>query len=282
LQKFIRFRAKKVLIEGKLIPTPVAVAVAASLLFACKGGFSPELQLFTRGPTAAFKRLAVILLEDAWPAEEQTPACIEALLVFGLYCQQVTSYQPPKQVIKQAVLLAAKASVSNSCIAWREGSNSVDRQVVLQPDQNLSMFNAAKLLRKLRSFQCDMDMFDKVAQMGDKTGCLKLIEGSSQLECMPLCHIVDQHCFRGIGHCMGEGSGNSFAERFCNIFQDCTGYNPRLQKEDGMADFESRPSVKRVRFAQECTDLTFPGLLSSLADCFSSFSSSRRLLSLQK
>jgi hypothetical protein len=41
------------------VETKVFAAVAAALLFADKGSFSPELQLFTRGSTACLKRLAV-------------------------------------------------------------------------------------------------------------------------------------------------------------------------------------------------------------------------------
>ena len=64
-------------------------AVAAALLFAERGSFSPELQTFTRGGTAAFKRAAVVLLEDAWPEDEvetrtRTPAAVAALTGLAL------------------------------------------------------------------------------------------------------------------------------------------------------------------------------------------------------
>ena len=73
LQKALRFHARRVDLGfgvaggGATLPTPLVAAVGAALLFAERGSFSPELQTFTRGGTAAFKRAAVVLLEDAWP-----------------------------------------------------------------------------------------------------------------------------------------------------------------------------------------------------------------------
>ena len=73
LQKALRFHARGVDLGfgaaggGATLPTPLVAAVGAALLFAERGSFSPELQTFTRGGTAAFKRAAVVLLEDAWP-----------------------------------------------------------------------------------------------------------------------------------------------------------------------------------------------------------------------
>ena len=48
-----------------------------------------HLQTFTRGGTAAFKRAAVVLLEDAWPEDEletgtRTPAAVAALTGLAL------------------------------------------------------------------------------------------------------------------------------------------------------------------------------------------------------
>ena len=48
-----------------------------------------HLQTFTRGGTAAFKRAAVVLLEDAWPEDELetgtcTPAAVAALTGLAL------------------------------------------------------------------------------------------------------------------------------------------------------------------------------------------------------
>lgn len=106
---------------GKLIPAPVVAAASAALLFASKGGFSPELQLFTRGATAAFKRLAVILLEDAWIEEDNMASSLEGLLALGLVTQQMNDYEPSHHLIISSMRIAAKAAMSCSLIAWRKG-----------------------------------------------------------------------------------------------------------------------------------------------------------------
>lgn len=126
VQKLIRFHASLVQLgsagpngESSCVPSCLLVAVAMALLFASRGGFSPELQLFTRGCTAALKRLAVILLEDAWVEAEDTPQQVAALLVLGLVTQRMHDYEPPRQLILAVLRLAAKAQRSKCIIAWR-------------------------------------------------------------------------------------------------------------------------------------------------------------------
>ena len=274
LQKIIRFHATVVKDAGELIPAPVAAATAAALLFANRGGFSPELQLFTRGATAAFKRLAVILLEDAWVKEEAMPRCLVALLALGLVTQRVSDYEPPRAVVVASMRLAAQAAASSSVIAWR-GGKAQDQMNVTQ--QHSALFqDAAKLLRLLRSFPGDMAMFDTVAA-ASKAGklplqhaagaCFKKLcssflalisllilqsprimgfnlshksknrimftkppnqaQAARRPEVMPLCHLVDQHTFRGIAHVLGKGSESSFALRFKSLFDKCS-WTPKL------------------------------------------------------
>ena len=124
LQKLIRFHATNVTLEENQPPVPscLLVAVVLALLFASKGGFSPELQLFTRGCTAALKRLAVILVEDAWVEAVETPRQLQALLVLGLVTQRMHDYEPPRKLIVEVLRLAAKAQQSKCIIAWRKGT----------------------------------------------------------------------------------------------------------------------------------------------------------------
>ena len=74
LQKIIRFRSKQVQLsevadktnKEAVASSAMVAATCLALLFGGKGTFSPELQLFTRGVTSALKRMAIILVEDAW------------------------------------------------------------------------------------------------------------------------------------------------------------------------------------------------------------------------
>jgi len=249
LQKIIRFHSQKVSMDSEmLIETPVLAAVTMALLFASKGGFSPELQLFTRGCTAAFKRLAVILLEDAWVKDEKTPLQLVALLTFGLVTQQMHDYEAPRDILIASMRLAARAAASRSIIAWRPNSRRAteDETVVLDKEQRRAVEMSARMLRILRSFPGDMAMFDTVAKMSSKP--LPFFCSEKQPEIMPLCHIVDQHTFRGIGHVLSEDAGATFADRFQFLFEKCTGCNPRFADLSG---FETKPEIQTARFAQQ-------------------------------
>ena len=74
-------------------------------------------------------------------------------------------------------------------------------------------------------------MFDTVAKMSSKP--LPFFCAEKQPEIMPLCHIVDQHTFRGIGHVLSEDAGATFADRFQFLFEKCTGWNPRFADLSG-------------------------------------------------
>ena len=190
LQKVIRFHAVAV-DYGECIPSPLLAATATGLLFANRGGFSPELQLFTRGATAAFKRLAVILLEDAWVKEDKTPSCVAALLASGLVTQRVADYEPPRSSVVAAMRMAARAAASSCIIAWRQKENRVskasaqvrkaDEHINVSKEQATLFQHSAKLLHLLRSFSGDMAMFDQVAA-ASKAGKLPLQHAAKRPE----------------------------------------------------------------------------------------------------
>jgi len=144
-------------------PSPAACPVACwwlwlwhFCLFASRGGFSPELQLFTRGCTAALKRLAVILLEDAWVEAEDTPQQVAALLVLGLVTQRMHDYEPPRQLILAVLRLAAKAQRSKCIIAWRSEKDQKGAPCALFVDVGWQFF--------VESFSGNLDI-NKVVPM---------------------------------------------------------------------------------------------------------------------
>jgi hypothetical protein len=252
LQKTIRFRSEAVdfgpFLNGPVVATPVVAATAAALLFADRGSFSPELQLFTRGATAALKRMAVILLEDAWVEADDgsTAQYVAALVALALATQRLTEYEPPIAAIRPTLRLAAQAAMSDSVAAWRTGCRR-DANVHIQQGSIEALKHAARLLRCVRSFSGDMDMFDTVAELG-KCGRLPVSQSLQRVSRMPFCHIIDQHSFRGIAHVL-HCPETSFTSRFSLIFDHCTGINPRIAN---VSEFESRENVKSVRHAQRC------------------------------
>ena len=95
-----------------------------------------------------------------------------------------------------------------------------------------------------------MRMFEGIAEAAKKRGALGMrrCDATTQPAVMPLCHLCDQHCYRGIAHVL-NGGGASFGARFELVFEHVTGANPRRADLRG---FEQRAAVARVRFAQEC------------------------------
>ena len=63
-----------------------------------------------------------------------------------------------------------------------------------------------------RSFDGDLRMFDGVAAAAKQRGALGMLRAHTQPAVMPLCHLCDQHCYRGIGHVL-NGGGASFGAR---------------------------------------------------------------------
>lgn len=236
------------------VPASVVAALSAALLFAETGVFSPELQLFTRGCTAALKRLAIILVEDAWvPGSEQA---VLGLLCLALATQRMGEYLPPRRVVLAALRLAARAADAETLIAWR--ADTVARHpssvAVNRPDA-LALEQAAKVLWVLRSFECDMKMLSKVAKIATGRGALRLSRAVAEerAHAMPLCHAIDQHTYRGVAHLGRSGCtlGASFADRFRTIFERTTGYNPRVTACP-RGGLETQPCVMETRFAQKC------------------------------
>ena len=287
LQKTIRFRAKTVNLgltqhdqqldvqqhnssEGSAAgvdtlscrpPAALVAAIAATLLFCEAGVFSPELQLYTRGSTSALKRTAVTLVEDSWVegAEQE----LQALMCLALATQRMPDYEPSREVILATARLAAKAVESPLLVAWRE-EKPVAQQPGLQQRQAKkievnsedakALTHSWELLNLVKSFQSDIAMLEKVARAATRMHGLKLLQAGDgdvngrRMEEMPVYHLVDQHTYRGIGH-IGPSSGRTFAQRFAAIFDQTTGFNPRLQNT---SRFEEQPVVMETRFAQLC------------------------------
>eukprot|EP00966_Prymnesium_polylepis_P038339 889630-Prymnesium_polylepis.1 len=138
LQKLARVQANRVRFPDKrIVNGRIVVMVALALCFSSRGdGFVPDLGLFVRGQTAALKRLAVVMVEDAWPLRqllralghgERNPGCVlAALLGASLVTSRVPSYAVPRDVVVSSLVVMAASLHSPACVAWRqwkEGKN---------------------------------------------------------------------------------------------------------------------------------------------------------------
>eukprot|EP00011_Vannellida_sp_DIVA3-517-6-12_P013194 CAMPEP_0114636566 /NCGR_PEP_ID=MMETSP0168-20121206/17052_1 /TAXON_ID=95228 ORGANISM="Vannella sp., Strain DIVA3 517/6/12" /NCGR_SAMPLE_ID=MMETSP0168 /ASSEMBLY_ACC=CAM_ASM_000044 /LENGTH=1272 /DNA_ID=CAMNT_0001848283 /DNA_START=143 /DNA_END=3962 /DNA_ORIENTATION=+ len=259
LQKTIRFAALHVQLpkagedapDACTVPSCIMAACTAALLFSKTGCFVPDLQMFTRGCVGALKRLFVILLEDCWL--EGAP--LQELAAAALVLQRCPDMQPGPGLIAMAVVTSGKAALSSAFWNWREvgGSSTCSkREIPVSIEEMAKIGQAARILRLLRSFGGDMDMADKVAAQA-RRGRAPLLrcKWAARPERMPLEHMVDQHAFRGIGHCVRPGVGEEFSTIFRAVFHEVTGVNPRWATDFDKEGFEKETVVSRVRFGQK-------------------------------
>ena len=246
------------------VPSRVYAATALALLFADKGSFSPELQLYTRGCTSALKRLAIILVEDTWLQVPKIERALRSLLGLALACQRITTYYPShKSVLKAIALAAAAADSPHVLLCWwphvpdkhnrnvGDAPGTRDDRTGVSKESAEALREAAKLLRVIRSFESDMQLMEKVAKEGS-TGTMRVFKADPRVrpKKMPAWHACDQHYLRGIGHLLGPNVAPSFAERFKKVFWWVTGTNSRLQKLNRFD--EKAQFIRQVRFAQKC------------------------------
>lgn len=252
-QKFIRCASDTITMNDESgdyrIDMSVAAACAVSLCATRRGNqFIPELGQFVRGQTSAFKRVAVIMVEDAWPDTEDASELLEGALTIALCSARVADYHVPIQALVRLAMTAAMCAVSRTAIVFRDVNMFADQKLRMAVNPQ-KMCKASCLINIVRSLKGDLEMFDMVSKLAkrNKEGKVPIVTSNVRHETMPLHHIADQHAFRGIGHCFADGV--SFLEIFKSLFGRVTGLNPRRQ--DRLID-ESDPFTVMVRHAQKC------------------------------
>jgi hypothetical protein len=220
-----------------------------------------------RGATAACKRLAVIAVEDAWfnGANDRSPA-LRALLGLAMATMRMPDYHVSHATATKVGRLSTQVVASKQILAWSPGFARSPTGRVRATKEH--MIRSAELLRILKSFEGDMQMFERAAEMVHSGGRIHVIAMPEQLvhpDHMPLLHLIDQHVYRGVAHQVldfptTQTSNNAFGPRFRTLFHTVTGFNPRLASanpnaaantrgEHGPFD-EARDPVPAVRRAQ--------------------------------
>jgi hypothetical protein len=277
LQKSLRYGAKETDLpavngDSARVDTRIVVLVCVALLYTIKSSFMPDLGLHVRGCTNASKRVAVIMVEDAWPrmgllrglsainggrANQFDPGSVlSALMGVALATSRVATYEPPDSVVFASMLVAVACHQSDEIIDWRAKPVPVGSLTTRANQAGMRM--AARLLRIVRSFGGDMDMLDTAARLTSDDGKVRVLAtGNDPVGVMPLRHMIDQHVWRGMGFTTVAG-GATFKQRHRTMFRDCTGWNPRLSASGAMLD-ESSPVVTTVRNQQRMIEtLLFP------------------------
>ena len=275
MQKIARFRPNKnVRFPGGDnaadygVNAKVVMLAATLLCLSTKGdGYLPDLHMSVRGATAACKRLAVIAVEDAWfNGENDRSPSLRALLGLAMATMRMPDYHISHATATKVGRLATQVVASRHLLAWSpKFARSPTGRVGVTKEH---MIRSAELLRILKSFEGDMQMFERAAEMVHSTGRIHVIAMPEQLvhpDHMPLLHLIDQHVYRGVAHQVldfptTQPSNNAFGPRFRTLFHTVTGFNPRLASanpnaaantrgEHGPFD-EARDPVPAVRRAQ--------------------------------
>lgn len=273
MQKIARFRPNKDVrfpddAGGTYDVNARVVMLAATLLcLSTKGdGYLPDLHMSVRGATAACKRLAVIAVEDSWfSGENDRSPALRALLGLAMATMRMPDYHISYATATKVGRLSTQVVASKQILAWSDKFARAPTGTVTVTKAH--MVRSAELLRILKSFEGDMQMFEKCAEVVKADGRIKVIAMPEQLvhpDHMPLLHLIDQHVYRGVAHQVldfptTQPSSNAFGPRFRTLFHTVTGFNPRLASanpnaantrgEHGPFD-EARDPVPAVRRAQ--------------------------------
>jgi len=276
MQKIARFRPNQSVRfpggdneEDYAVNARMVMLAATLLCLSTKGdGYLPDLHMSVRGATAACKRLAVIAVEDSWfsGADDRSPS-LRALLGLAMATMRMPDYHISYATATKVGRLATQVVASKQILAWSpKFARSPTGEVAVS---KAHMVRSAELLRILKSFEGDMQMFERAAETVSIGGCINVIVMPEQLahpDHMPLMHLIDQHVYRGVAHQVldfptTQTSNNAFGPRFRTLFHTVTGFNPRLASvnpnaaantrgEHGSFD-EARDPVPAVRRAQE-------------------------------
>ena len=144
----------------------------------------------------------------------------------ALYTQVNTHFHPPEEAIATTLRACVLATNSSSIINWRGSKSGSNHAHEILPKQlRLTLVKplerAAMLLEKVKSFSGDINMMRKVQAL---KWDLLTAPTTQRPAIMPLCHLVDQHTFRGVAHAMDATlvSGD-FEKAFTKLFHSCTG-----------------------------------------------------------
>ena len=127
-------------------------------------------------------------------------------MALALAMARVPAYEPPWCAVVAALRIVARAALSPLVVAWR-ADDAEQLQLTLPRVAQCALQQAALLLRAVRSFEGDLRMFEAVAEAAKQRGALGMrrCDAAAQPAVMPLCHLCDQHCYRGIAHVLNGG-----------------------------------------------------------------------------
>lgn len=268
IQKCIRFAPTRVEWsdgpEGARGPidAEVFVVIFTVYLWHSSGSFNPSIQKHIRGLVAALKRLCIVNIEDSYgiPPSQMLELCGVALVA-----NMTPAYVPSVAVLVQLLRATIVILRSDRIIHWRteadmrgfragyDVSEFTTSPLALSDSEQATAIDVSMIIHDLKSFKGDLEMVRKVTRGRATLDVIHRARTSTRAPelTMGFEHMIDQHCYLGIGHLLPSGFDRSreetFAGRFTTLFECVTGQNPRWANTD---DIERRPTVKMARNAQ--------------------------------
>ncbi len=263
IQKLVRFRPQSVELlqvytsetsDGggvvkvtSLVDSLWLLKVAVVKLILTPGSFVPDIQRYVSGKEACFKRLGVIITEDAYAS----PAGIATCLTAALLSQRVKSWNPSELLMQTAIDAVSEAIQSNKYWDWDWREGAALKPLTIEKGQT-ALERSSAILTEIRSFQSDIGFLRYIADHPDD-----IIEGKTDRpEIMPIEHCVDQHWAPNLVYFYDyqlvkkeKGPpGKAFSVLFGKLWDKSSGVNPR--KSDQHLDMFEDEFVLYTRRAQ--------------------------------
>jgi len=276
MQKIVRLIPESIELpdaERTRVPTHVVMHCTVALCLSTHGtAWNPDIGKSVRGCTAAFKRAAIIMIEDGTSVFEHVPW----LLGMALLTERCTTYHPPLNgtvELLTELLLGETRDNANNLLLWRNPTNMMDnlaggriakRNLFVERLAGMQYQYVLPIFKSVGGMRGDFDMlraavpmFVDAAFAHDESSHIEV----PVLECvdevvlqttMPLVHCIDQHVTPGVMHFSASKDDaeredpNGYERRFRDTWK-VTGYNVRTR---GAALDEADEAVVRLRSAQ--------------------------------
>jgi len=225
LQKCIRVRPVKVQVyNGNKIDTFEVVKTVFLKIMLSAGSFLPELQTFVTGGEMAFKRLAVIFMEDValytdvYENRKLITCLLSAALCYRENKIKAVSFQPSRRFLEKVFHYLHVALISLTTYRY-----DVSKPLI---DENKSKDPVFILLQELGTFSSDLEMTLQICK--DNFQNIESI-GMIRPPIMKMTHAIDQHSHTEVMHFMvgGEVANMTPAERLGRIWTHATSLNSR-------------------------------------------------------
>lgn len=252
MQKIIRTQCTFVVHDEREYGARPFLLVTFILLALHPGSFNPNKNRFVSGLESATKRLAIIVLEDAYIKDISQ---VTLLLIDAYIKQEERTWMPPVSQFLTLFQIALEAYESPTYLLYLTNKEYTISNLTALDKKSLAPYKLnALLIKQIGSMAGDINFFSHLAQ-GPRLAPESKVVGIIK---MPLIHCIDQHCFTSIGHfipyntevaAVDRGTEGPYKALFGRIWNELSSVNGRRDRAR-ILTMENEPFVKEVRLAQ--------------------------------